>query len=107
MRRDLADVFCTTTEGVRAERARQWKLVDHVAKPQVFKDAIRQHAANLARQSGRPGAGKGESPDVYASAFIWEGNGGPLLISPGNDFCTAHQLTDGAEVAFFPPVTGG
>ena len=59
VRRDLADVFCTTTEGVRAERARQWKLVDHVAKPQVFKDAIRQHAANLARQSGRPGAGKG------------------------------------------------
>ena len=46
----------------------------------------------------RPGAGKGESPDVYASAFIWEGNGGPLLISHGNDFCTAHQLTDGAEV---------
>ena len=59
VRRDLADVFCTTTEGVRAERARQWKLVDHVAKPQVFKDAISQHAANLARQSGRPGAGKG------------------------------------------------
>jgi outer membrane protein assembly factor BamB len=38
-----------------------------------------------------------ESPDVYASAFIWEGEGGPLLISHGNDFCTAHKL-DGAEV---------
>ncbi len=46
----------------------------------------------------RPGAGKGESPDVYASAFIWDGAGGPLLISHGNDFCTGHQLTDGAEV---------
>ncbi len=46
----------------------------------------------------RPGAGVGESPDVYASAFIWEGAGGPLLISHGNDFCTGHRLTDGGEV---------
>src|SRR5215472_15512418 len=29
VRRDLADVFCTTSEGVRADRAKQWKLVDH------------------------------------------------------------------------------
>jgi hypothetical protein len=46
----------------------------------------------------RPGAGKGESPDVYASAFIWEGQGGPLMIAHGNDFTTAHKLTDGSEV---------
>lgn len=46
----------------------------------------------------RPGFGKGESPDVYASAFMWEGEGGPLLISHGNDYCTAHKLTDGSEV---------
>lgn len=46
----------------------------------------------------RPGAGKGESPDVYASCFIWEGQGGPLLVSHGNDFCTGHRLADGSEV---------
>jgi outer membrane protein assembly factor BamB len=46
----------------------------------------------------RPGYSKGESPDVYASAFIWEGKGGPLLIAHGNDYCTAHKLEDGAEV---------
>ncbi|MBY0457248.1 MAG: PQQ-binding-like beta-propeller repeat protein, partial [Gemmataceae bacterium] len=46
----------------------------------------------------RPGYSKGESPDVYASAFIWEGEGGPLLVAHGNDFCTGHKLTDGAEV---------
>ncbi|MCE9563865.1 MAG: PQQ-binding-like beta-propeller repeat protein [Planctomycetes bacterium] len=46
----------------------------------------------------RPGYGKGESPDVYASAFMWEGEGGPLLISHGNDFCTGHKITDGTEV---------
>ena len=36
VRRDLADVFCTTVEGVRADRAKEWKLVDHIAKPQQF-----------------------------------------------------------------------
>ncbi len=46
----------------------------------------------------RPGYSKGESPDVYASAFVWEGKGGPLLIAHGNDYCTAHKLEDGAEV---------
>ena len=44
---------------------------------------------------GRKGT---ESPDVYASAFMWEGEGGPLLITHGNDTCAAHKLDDGAEV---------
>jgi benzoyl-CoA-dihydrodiol lyase len=55
VRRDLADVFCTTSEGVRADRARQWKLVDHIAKPQAFKDAVTERAAALAGQSTRRG----------------------------------------------------
>jgi outer membrane protein assembly factor BamB len=46
----------------------------------------------------RPGYSKGESPDVYASAFIWEGEGGPLLVAHGNDYTTGHELTDGSEV---------
>ncbi len=58
VRRDLADVFCTTSEGVRADRARQWKLVDHTAKPQAFKDAVRERAAALSALSTR-GGGKG------------------------------------------------
>ena len=55
MRRDLADVFCTTSEGVRAERALEWKLVDHIAKPQQFEELVKARAAELARQSDRPG----------------------------------------------------
>jgi len=58
VRRDLADVFCTTSDGVRADRAKQWKLVDHIAKPQAFMDAVRERAAALAAQSTRQG-GKG------------------------------------------------
>ncbi|MDA0276159.1 MAG: 2,3-epoxybenzoyl-CoA dihydrolase [Proteobacteria bacterium] len=55
VRRDLADVFCTTAEGVRADRAKEWKLVDHVAKPQQFAEFVQKRALDLAQQSDRPG----------------------------------------------------
>ncbi len=55
VRRDLADVFCTTAEGVRADRAREWKLVDHAAKPQQFAEFVKQRALQLAQDSDRPG----------------------------------------------------
>jgi benzoyl-CoA-dihydrodiol lyase len=58
VRRDLADIFCTTAEGVRADRAKEWHLVDHVAKPQQFLEAVKKRALELAQQSDRPG-GKG------------------------------------------------
>jgi len=55
VRRDLADVFCTTAEGVRADRAKEWKLVDHAAKPQQFTEAVKARALELAKLSDRPG----------------------------------------------------
>jgi benzoyl-CoA-dihydrodiol lyase len=55
VRRDLADLFCTTAEGVRAERARQWKLVDHIARPQEFAQMVKARALELAARSDRPG----------------------------------------------------
>ena len=55
MRRDLADVFCTTAEGVRADRAKAWKLVDHIAKPQQFAEMVKARALELAKLSDRPG----------------------------------------------------
>ena len=36
VRHDLADIFCTTSEGVRGQRAKEWRLVDDVAKPEQF-----------------------------------------------------------------------
>jgi benzoyl-CoA-dihydrodiol lyase len=59
VRRDLADFFATTSEGVRADRARQWKLVDHIAKPQAFAQAVQERVAALAATSTRPGSGQG------------------------------------------------
>ncbi len=55
VRRDLADVFCTTAEGVRADRARQWRLVDHMEKPQKFAEMVKARALELAKLSDRPG----------------------------------------------------
>ena len=59
VRRDLADFFCTTTEGVRADRAKAWRLVDHSAKPQAFAQAVKDHAQRLAASSARPQDVKG------------------------------------------------
>ncbi len=59
VRRDLADVFCTTSEGVRADRAKEWRLVDHVAKPQAFEELVKARALELARQSDRPDTATG------------------------------------------------
>jgi benzoyl-CoA-dihydrodiol lyase len=59
VRRDLADVFCTLVEGVRGNRAQEWKLVDEVVKSAKFKERIKQRAAELAAQSDRPADAKG------------------------------------------------
>ncbi len=59
VRRDLADVFCSTSEGVRADRALEWKLVDHTAKPQEFGEAIEARTAGLIADSTRPENARG------------------------------------------------
>src|SRR4029079_1546071 len=53
VRRDLADVFCTTAEGVRAERAKAWGLVDWTAPPQRFAEVLKERIAHRAKQSER------------------------------------------------------
>ena len=64
VRRDLADFFCTTTEGVRADRAKDWGLVDHSAKPQAFAQAVKEHAERLAGASDRPHEAAGNGPGI-------------------------------------------
>jgi benzoyl-CoA-dihydrodiol lyase len=55
VRRDLADLFCTTAEGVRAGRAQEWKLVDSIAPPQRFAALVKERAAALAKPRGTNG----------------------------------------------------
>ena len=54
VRHDLADIFCTTTEGVRGARAKEWRLVDSVVKSQQFGEHVKQRALELATKSDRP-----------------------------------------------------
>ena len=59
VRHDLADVFCTTSEGVRGEKALDWRLVDAIAKPAQFAAAVSERALALAATSDRPSSAKG------------------------------------------------
>ena len=59
VRHDLADIFCTTSEGVRGQKAKDWRLVDEVVKTAGFADAVAKRAAELAQQSDRPADGQG------------------------------------------------
>ena len=59
VRRDHADMFCTNPDGVRGERAKEWRLVDHAVKPQQFAEHIKQRALQLAEESDRPAGVKG------------------------------------------------
>jgi len=54
VRHDLADIFCTTAEGVRGQKAKDWRLVDYIAKPAEFEEAVRTTALALAETSDRP-----------------------------------------------------
>jgi benzoyl-CoA-dihydrodiol lyase len=54
VRHDRADIFCTVVEGIRGERAKEWRLVDAVAKPNQFEQAVQARALELAAQSDRP-----------------------------------------------------
>jgi benzoyl-CoA-dihydrodiol lyase len=59
VRHDLADMFCTTSDGVKGERAKEWGLVDEIVKTQQFADHVKKRAATLAEASDRPANAKG------------------------------------------------
>ncbi len=59
VRRDHADLFCTLTEGVRAPRAEEWRLIDYHAKPQQFQALVRERAHALGALSDRPAEAQG------------------------------------------------
>jgi benzoyl-CoA-dihydrodiol lyase len=59
VRRDLADIFCTTSEGVRADRAKDWNLIDGYATPQQFSALLATEIEALRAQSTRDASSKG------------------------------------------------
>ncbi len=74
VRHDRADIFCTSVEGVRGQKAKDWKLVDDIAKPAQFAAKVQERALQLAAGSDRPADGKGVlltplKPTVEADAL--------------------------------------
>src|SRR5437763_676781 len=73
VRRDHADILCTLTEGVRAPRAKEWRLVDEIAKPQQFAAKVKERALALAEKSDRQSDAKGITLTPIARKVTGEG----------------------------------
>src|SRR5438046_4619575 len=73
VRRDRADILCTLTEGVRAPRAKEWGLVDEIAKPQQFAAKVKERALALAEKSDRQSDAKGITLTPIARKITGEG----------------------------------
>ena len=82
VRRDHADVFCTTEEGVKGKRAVEWRLVDEVIPGSKFDDTIIARSKEFAAKSRRNGAGEGIKLAALAREFTADGvEYGSLAVS--------------------------
>ncbi len=63
VRRDHADVFCTTEEGIKGRRAVDWRLVDEVVPGSQLEQKVAERAREFAARSRRPNAGNGIALD--------------------------------------------
>jgi benzoyl-CoA-dihydrodiol lyase len=59
VRRDRADFFCTLEEGIKGQRAVEWRLVDEVVPRSRLEETAKRRAADLAARSDRPADGRG------------------------------------------------
>jgi len=73
VRHDHADIFCTTSEGIRGQRAKEWRLVDGIAKPAQFAQAVRERAEALAAQSDRAAQATGVQLTPLQREFTEQG----------------------------------
>jgi benzoyl-CoA-dihydrodiol lyase len=73
VRRDHADVFCTTEEGIKGKRAVEWRLVDAVVPGSKFEDAVLARAREFAAKSPRNGSGNGIALTPLQRTFATDG----------------------------------
>ncbi|MEZ5788449.1 MAG: 2,3-epoxybenzoyl-CoA dihydrolase [Xanthobacteraceae bacterium] len=59
VRRDLADVFCSTEEGVKGKRAAEWRLVDEVLPHTKLEATLAERVRAFAAKSTRPAEATG------------------------------------------------
>jgi benzoyl-CoA-dihydrodiol lyase len=59
VRKDLADVFATRSDGVKGKTAVEWRLVDDIVPRRDFHDTVQRRALEAAESSSRPASGEG------------------------------------------------
>jgi benzoyl-CoA-dihydrodiol lyase len=73
VRRDLADVFCSTEEGVKGKRAKEWRLVDEVTPNSKFAETMIARAREFAARSNRPSDAQGVTLTPLDRTFSADG----------------------------------
>ncbi|MEX0364708.1 MAG: 2,3-epoxybenzoyl-CoA dihydrolase [Ruegeria sp.] len=74
VRRDLADVFCSVEEGVRGQRAVDWKLVDEIAPNSKFDEVVQARARAFADASAKPSRLQGIELTPLTRSFSADGS---------------------------------
>ena len=77
VRRDRADVFCATEEGLRGTKAVEWRLVDEVVPNSKWAETVATRARELAARSDRPRGAKG----IKLTALARRPNGDGVVYS--------------------------
>jgi benzoyl-CoA-dihydrodiol lyase len=75
IRRDLADVFATRTEGCKAPQALEWRLVDHIAPRSEFEALVATRAADWVARSDRPDSAVGVGLPIFGSSCVITNDG--------------------------------
>ena len=88
VRRDLADIFSLTSEGVRADRAKDWKLIDAHAKPQQFGQLLATEIEALRAESTRGTTSKGIEKGIELTALK------PLIDDSGYHYSLVDAQVD-------------
>ena len=97
VRRDRADFFCTLEEGIKGQRAVEWRLVDEVVPRSRLAEATKQRAAELAARTDRPAGARGIALDPLARRI--EGD----RIAYGHVTCTIDRGQGVAEITVAGP----
>jgi benzoyl-CoA-dihydrodiol lyase len=98
VRRDRADFFSTLEEGIKGQRAVEWRLVDEVVPRTKLEETVKRRAAERAARTDRPAGAKGISLAPLGRAI--EGD----RITYGTVACAVDRARGVAEITVKGPV---
>ncbi|WP_050931779.1 2,3-epoxybenzoyl-CoA dihydrolase [Aestuariivita boseongensis] len=85
VRRDRADVFCSIEEGVKGQRAVDWRLVDEVVPNSKFDEVVAERAKEFAANSSKADVEKGIELTPLTRSFADDGSVSYSLVEVAVD----------------------